>query len=251
MIIRSRTVVACALGLFTAVAEVSSLAQLPGAGSPSGVNASLVKLFDGFPGFTAKADLQVMASSNKEWLALPMDFALLGNQLRADIDLTKARNQEVADSAASLKQMGMAEVISIVRPDKRQVYVLFPGVQSCLEIPIPKEESEVVEKTAKIERTALGKETIAGHPCVKNRTVVKSDGGQLLEATTWNATDLKDFPLQIESKEKDNTSLIRFKDVQFAKPAAGRFDVPANYTRYKNQQELMMGVARRMLGNGK
>jgi hypothetical protein len=233
------------------LSALSAPAQIPGAGSPSGVNASLAKLFSDFPGFTAKAELQVLDKARKEWLSTPMNFAVLGTQLRADIDLSKAKNEEVAASAATLKQMGMAEVVSIVRPDKKLVYILFPGVESCLEMPIPKEESDAIDQNTKVERTPLGKEIVGGHPCVKNKVVVNGSKGPMLEATTWNATDLKNFPVQIESREKENTSVIRFKDVQLSKPEASRFEVPANYARYKNQQELMAGLARKAMSGGK
>ena len=246
-----KQIVGRAAVLFTVLSALSALAQIPGAGSPSGVNASLAKLFSDFPGFTAKAELQVLDKARKEWLRTPMNFAVLGNQLRADLDLTKAKNEEVAASAATLKQMGMAEVVSIVRPDKKLVYVLFPGVESCLEMPIPKEEADAIDKNTKIEKTPLGKETVEGHPCVKNKVVVKSDKGQILEATTWNATDLKDFPVKIESREQENTSVIRFTDVQLSKPDSAKFEIPANYARYKNQQDLMMGVARKAMGGSK
>ena len=73
-------------------------------------------------------------------------------------------------------------------------------------MPLAKGEAEALEKGLKVEKTALGKETIDGHACVKNKVVVKNEQGAVLEAITWNATDLKDFPLQIEMKEKDNTS---------------------------------------------
>ena len=172
-------------------------------------------------------------------------------QLRADLDLTKAKNEEVAASAAALKQMGMAEVVSIVCPDKKLIYILFPGVQSCLEMPIPKEESNAIEKNTKVTKTPLGKESVGGHSCVKNKVVVNGDKGPLLEATTWNATDLKDFPVQIESREKENISVIHFKDVQLSKPDATKFEVPANYVRYTNQQDLMMGIARKAMSGGK
>ena len=53
--------------------------------------------------------------------------------------------------------------------------------------------------------------------------------GRCLEAVTWNAADLKDFPLQIEMKEKDNTVRMRFTQVRFVKPDAKQFDLPATY----------------------
>ena len=115
-----------------------------------------------------------------------------------------------ASTLASLKQAGMDRMVSIFRPDKKATYVIYPGVQSYLIIPLAKGEAEALEKGLKLEKTALGKETIDGHPCVKNKVVVKNDKGPVLEAVTWNATDLKDFPLQIEMKEKDNTVLMHF-----------------------------------------
>jgi hypothetical protein len=248
---RVKQIVSRVVVVYALLSALNALAQIPGAGSSSGVSASLVKLFSDFPGFTARAELQVLDKAGKEWLSTPMIFAVLGAQLRAEIDLTKAKNEEVAASAAALKQMGMAEVVSIVRPDKKLVYVLFPKVESCLEMPIPKEESDTMDKNTKVEKTPLGKETVGGHPCVKNKIVVKSDKGPLLEATTWNATDLKDFPVQIESREKENTSVILFKDIQLSKPDPSKFEVPANYARYKNQQDLMMGLTRKAAGGGK
>jgi hypothetical protein len=40
---------------------------------------------------------------------------------------------------------------------------------------------------------------------------------------------MKDFPLLIEIKEKQNTVRMHFTQVQFARPDAKQFDVPATY----------------------
>ena len=108
-----------------------------------------------------------------------------------------------------------------------------PASRATRSIALAKGEAEASEKGLKLEKTALGKETIDGHACVKNKVVVKSGKGPVLEAVTWNATDLKDFPLQIEMKEKDNTVRMRFTQVRFVKPDAKQFEVPANYGRMK------------------
>jgi hypothetical protein len=115
---------------------------------------------------------------------------------------------------------------------------------------MPKEDVEAAAKTPKIEKTALGKETIDGHECMKNKGRITDDKAQTLEFTTWEAKDLKGFPLQIETTEKDTTSRIRYKQVQFAKPDAAQFDAPAGYTKYKDTQELMQGMMKKMLGGG-
>ena len=134
-----------------------------------------------------------------------------------------------ASTLPSLKQAGMDRIISVFRPDKKTTYVMYPGVQSYLSIPLAKGEAEASEKGLKLEKTPLGKETIDGHACVKNKVVVKDDKGPVFEAVTWNAADLKDFPLQIEMKEKQNTVRMHFTQVQFVKPDAKQFDLPANY----------------------
>jgi outer membrane lipoprotein-sorting protein len=50
-----------------------------------------------------------------------------------------------------------------------------------------------------------------------------------LQAVAWNAGDLKDFPLQIEMKEKGNTVRMHFTQLQFTKPDPQKFEVPAAY----------------------
>ena len=68
---------------------------------------------------------------------------------------------------------------------------------------------------------------------MKNKVTVRSDKGPVLEAVTWNATDLKDFPIQIQMKEKDNKVLMHFTQVSFVKPDAKQFDLPSNYGQMK------------------
>ena len=117
----------------------------------------------------------------------------------------------------------------LFRSDKKVTYLIYPGVQSYQELVQPKAETEAAEKGLKLEKSALGKETLDGHPCVKNKVTVRSGKASVLEAVVWNATDLKDFPIQIEMKEKDRTVRMHFTDVRFVKPDDNLFEVPAAY----------------------
>jgi len=130
-----------------------------------------------------------------------------------------------------LKQAGLDRMVSIFRPDKKATYLVYPGVQSYQELPLAKGEAEAYEQGLRPEKTVLGKETLDGHPCVKNKVIVKSGKGPVLEAFTWNATDLKDFPLQIEMKENGNTMRMYFTQVRLIKPDARQFELPANYSK--------------------
>ena len=165
---------------------------------------------------------------------MPMDFAALDSKVRLDINLALVQNKEFsATMLANLKQSGLDRMVSVFRPDKKITYLIYPGVQSYQELPVVKGETDAYEKGLKVEKTALAKETIDGHPCVKNKTVVRNGKDAALEATTWNATDLKDFPLKVEMKEKGNTVRMHFSEVRFVKPEAKQFEVPAGYSRMK------------------
>jgi hypothetical protein len=221
--------------------------QMPGGAGPAGMSAALTKLFGKNTAFTAKGEMQVTDEAKHEIAFWPMDFSLLDRKLRVEIDLTQTRNKDMpAAAAATLKQIGMAQVISIIRPDKGQVYVIYPDQRVLLTMPLPKEDSEG-EKAPQVSKTPLGKETIDGHPCVKNKVLVTDATGQKAEAITWDATDLKDLPIQIETHENSTISLVRFKQVKFERPDSGYFEPPSGFTEYHNADDLKLGVMKKMV----
>ncbi|MCX6930085.1 MAG: DUF4412 domain-containing protein [Verrucomicrobia bacterium] len=212
----------------------AAAAQVPTTGSPTGINAAFVRLFGNVSAFTARVETRVIDPYQKEIVRMPMDFAALDSKVRLEIDLAQMQGGDFsASTREQLKQAGMDRVVSVFRPDKKATYVIYPGVQSYMIIPLAAGESEALQKGLKLEKTPLGKETIDGHPCVKNKVTVKSDKASVLQATTWNATDLKDFPIQIELKEKENRVIMRFSQVHFVKPDAKQFDPPSNYGQMK------------------
>ena len=203
---------------------------MPTTGSPTGINAAFVKLFGAVNSFTAKVETQVFDPSQKEIVRMPMDLAALDGKVRLEINLAQVQSRDFScQHPRQLKQAGMDRVVSVFRPDKKATYIIYPGVQSYLIIPLAKGEAEALEKGLKLNKSALGNETIDGHPCVKNKVTVRNDKGPVLEAVTWNAADLKDFPLQIQMKQKDNKVLMRFSQVSFVRPDAKQFDLPSNY----------------------
>jgi hypothetical protein len=229
---------------------LDALGQIAGGGGPAGMSAALTKLFGNNTAFSAKGEMQVTDHANHEIAFWPMDFSLSNRKIRVEIDLTRTRNKDMPPgTAATLRQIGMAQVVSIIRPDKGQVYVIYPDQRVLLSLPLPKEDSEGSEKAPQITKTALGKETIDGHPCVKNKVVITDASGQKVEATTWDASDLNELPIQIETAEKDNTSVVRFKQIQFTKPDSGLFEIPSGYTQYQDPDELKIGVMKKMMEN--
>jgi hypothetical protein len=147
-----------------------------------------------------------------------------------EISLAQMQSKDLPPSkVAELKESGMERIISLFRPDKKVTYIVYPGIQSYVIIPLAKEDTEAFEKGLKLDKTALGKETLDGHDCVKNKVVVSDTKVPVLQAVTWNAADLKDFPVQIEMKEKGNTLRMHFTQIQITKPDPKQFDVPPAY----------------------
>jgi hypothetical protein len=232
----------CAVLLASVLVNLSALAQMGGPGGPAGMSAAISKLFGDIKAFTAKAQVQVLDNSQKEIVSMPMEFALLDKNIRVDMDMTKMKNAQMPPGVADqLKQMGMSHVVSVINPTRKSALIIYPDQKASMTLPMSKEYAEA-SKTPKMEKTALGKETLDGHPCVKNKVVITDELGEPVEAFTWNATDLKDFPIQIQTKEKEATSIVKFSQVQFVAPEASLFESPAGYTQYKDQQELMQGV---------
>jgi hypothetical protein len=236
-----KVVVAISLGL---MARSIALAQLA-SDSPVGISAGFAKLFGNSPGFSATADAQVLDARKQEALRTPMRFQFLPGKMRMDIDLTQARGKSVTPIVVnSYKQAGLDRVASIFRLDKKNVYLIFSGVRSYVRTDMTPAEAEAAEKNLQVQRALLSTETLDGHSCTKNKTVVRNPkGGVLLEAITWNATDLKDFPIQIQVQSIDKTTILHFTQIDMTRPKANEFEPPAGYTRYSTPDALVIAVA--------
>ena len=114
------------------------------------------------------------------------------------------------------------------------------------------QDNDVTAATAnyKVETTELGKDTVDGHPCVKTKFIVTDDQGNKHESVVWNATDLKKFPVKIETVQQGQTMTILFKDVILAKPDAGLFEPPSSYTKYDSMQTMMREQMMKRMGGG-
>ncbi|MEO7297500.1 MAG: DUF4412 domain-containing protein [Verrucomicrobiota bacterium] len=237
-------VVFCCLG----ISPIVLLAQLPG-GNATPLNAAMLKMFGKNTNFTAKADVRILDNAQKETMSMLFGMALLGGKMRAEMDMAQMKGTMISPQMlGQMKQMGADKTSYIVRPDLKASYVVYPTLKSFAVLPMSEADKQALGKEPKIEKTVLGKETIDGHPCVKNKVRVTDEKGESQDATVWNATDLKDFPIQMQMKEKDSNVLIKFKEVQFAKSEPKQFDPPAGYTKYKSMEELQQVMMQKMLG---
>lgn len=224
------------------LAEACLFAQLDGPGSP-GVTASLIRLFGTNTAFTAQAEVQILGPDQKERVGLPMVLTRLDSKIRVEVDMARMRNREQPDALARLAPLGLDRVVSLIRPEQRTTWVAFPKLQAGVKLAMPRPEADAFLKKAKVERTSLGREKMAGHPCQKQRVIITDDRGQRHEATVWVATDLRELPVCVATREGNDTVVMRLTQVQFTRADAKAFEPPAGYTEYADMQALMAGPA--------
>jgi hypothetical protein len=213
-----------------------------GRNSPQ-ISAAMAKLFGDNQAFSANIQTDVKMSRG-ETISMPGKVFFDSGKSRMEMNMSEAKGTAMPpEAAAQMKSMGMDSMVVIARPEQNDTLMIYPGLKAYAVIP---NEDSAPAKVAdfKVETTELGKETIDGHPCVKNKAVVTDDKGKKHESTVWNATDLKDFPVKIETTEEGTTITMLYKNVKFAKPEAAQFNPPAGFTKYDNimtmmQQEVM------------
>jgi len=200
--------------------------QLPQASAP-GVTA---KLFGSNTAFVALATTKVLDHQQKETLVMPMTYSFLEGKSRSEVDMAQVRSKNIQASAmAMLKQIGMDRMVTIVRPDKQAIFVVYPGLAAYAETPVG---------TADIQMTAVGDEIIDGHPCRKKRLSISSKDGKQ-EGFVWQATDLKDFPIKIEMSAADGATVTTYTGLKFEKPDVKLFEPPPAYEKYDSVEKML------------
>jgi Domain of unknown function (DUF4412) len=228
----------------TLFATAFSISAQTGPMNDSG--AALIKFFGANNTFSADCDLKVSSANQGEVMSGAMTYAMSVDKVRTEIDMTKMKSAQMPPAVLeSMKKMGMGQAVSIARQDQKLVYLIYPGLKAYAKMPIGAGES-ATSAEPKIDKTKLGEETVDGHPCVKNRVSLTADNGEKHEAILWNATDMKDFPLEIQSTEQGMTALMHFKNINFAKPDAALFEPPAEFKAYDNVQQMMMTAMQKM-----
>jgi hypothetical protein len=244
--------------LALAVTAAPLLAQSPGGGAPqSGANAALLKLFGNVTAFTAKSEIQMTpqpgAAPKRGAPAGPMSMtattAVRDGSMRTEVDMTTVQGGQFPPQAmASLKNMGMDRVVTVVRKESKNLLVIYPGLKGYVEMPMDNKEAELMGLNLDIEKTETGRETVAGHETVKYRVVMKDGSKPVREMTLWAAPELKDFPVRIEMTEEGNLVRMTYTDIKLEAPDAALFKAPEGFTKHADLMALMQAGAMRMMG---
>src|SRR5262245_3201202 len=100
----------------------------------AGLNAAMLKLFGNTTAFSSHSEARTLDKACKETMSLKMKFALLENKIRLDVDLAQLKSAEInPQMVASLKQVGMDKLVSIVRLDRKSTLVVYPTLRAYTE----------------------------------------------------------------------------------------------------------------------
>lgn len=238
-------------GLLQLGLAVSLPAQVPGTPDAGIFSANLRKLFGAHIAFAAATDVHIFNRAGEETTAMTMNFSVLPVGARIETDTAAIRTKDVsAEAIAQFKSLGMDKMVTVVRPDKRTTYVIYPGLKAYAELPMSAEEAAARDTEIKMEKTILGKETVDQHPAQKTKVVLSSKNQTPKEALVWFASDLKDFPVKIQMTEGPNTMVMSFRNLKLAAPDAKMFEIPAGYARHASIEQLVQGELMKRLGTG-
>jgi outer membrane lipoprotein-sorting protein len=205
----------------------------------------MAKLFGDHQSFSATMEFQTESGQGR---AMTMDggIAYLNGMSRFEMDLSQMQGAGIKPGAmAQMKRMGMDKIVAVSIPAKKIMRSIYPSMNSYVETAIPDSTPASSSGTDyKVTVTETGSETVAGHPCIKNKVVVTAPDGVSHESTVWNATDLDKFPVKIEMSENGKHVTMTFKDVKLDKPDAALFDPPADCKKYGSMMDMMMSRAR-------
>jgi hypothetical protein len=222
--------------------------------APSGPNfgGGMAKIFGDNSGFSATMEMHSPGGANGGEIVMPGKLAFLDGKSRFEMDMTDMKGSQLTPQrAGQMKQMGMGNIIAISRPDKKVSWAVYPGLQAYTETQTQDSATATTPSDYKIDETKLGEETVDGHPCVKKKVVVTGKEGQAHESTVWTATDLKNFPVKIESNEGGKTVTMLFKDIKLEKPDAAQFEPPSDFKKYDNMMTMMQTEMMKRMGGGR
>jgi hypothetical protein len=175
---------------------------------------------------------------------------MLDGSIRLDLDMTRMKSTQIPAAAVdTIKQMGMDQLTTVIHPEKKKILLIYPMLHAYAEIPMSKEEAAEADKTFKIERNKIGRETVDGRACEKDNVILTDNKGGQQTIVVWYAGDLRDFPIQMQMPEQGNFIVFNFREVKLVKPEARQFEAPEGLARYDSAEKLIkLGSARVVAG---
>ena len=215
-------------------------------GKPPGVSPALLKVFGKTGGFSAKVQMVATDVGGKEIMSGPAEFAFSEGSSYFSMDMSEMKIDKMPPNAgAQMKAFGLSQITTVSKADAKVVYMIYPGLQSYVELPVTAEDQSIGKAETKTEK--VGEETVNGYECIKNKTTV-TYGDKKQEILTWNAKKLNEFPVRVEYTEAGQKMKMDYKDIKQEKPDAKLFTTPAGFAKYDNMQQMFQAGMMKKFG---
>jgi hypothetical protein len=180
-------------------------------------------------------------------------FAFSGAALAADFSadvVTRAKGETFQSKMYFSKDKIRTEAenrgmksISIVRLDKKVIWVIMPDQKMYMEMPLKEQETRgMTEKVAgETSRKKIGRETVNGIACDKYEvTHLNKSTGKQATIFQW----LSDDKVPVKSAAVDGAWSTEMKNIRRAGQPASLFEVPAGYSRMDPGMGMSKGMGK-------
>ncbi len=121
--------------------------------------------------------------------------------------------------------------INIIRPDKKVIWMLMVDSKTYMEIQLDMSKQDIQSKlhdpNIKTDKEFIANEVVDKHPTKKYHLTITTDGKKEKSGYIWEATDLGNFPVKYESKDKGMTTV--WKNIKTGGVTDSVFELPAGY----------------------
>ena len=205
--------------------DLASLAQF------SQVTTLLLPLCGYTNTFKTKVDFRMFTVAGKPKGRLPFTWIMVNGIGRLEVLMLES-DALPPEARSALSSLGMETFAVIPRYDRNVTYVIQPNLRAYCEVPMtPNEVMEFRTMAAKrFARTDLGKETINGQSCRKEKLVESGKTNEF--ALVWYpAIPTNGLPIRIDLVTRQGTARASLVHKQMKEAAASLVELPQGYVR--------------------
>lgn len=136
--------------------------------------------------------------------------------------------------------------VTIVRPDKKLVWMLMPEQNMFMEMPLDVKNQDIFsnmqDSKVKTDKEFLSNETVENHPAKKYHVTTSRDGKKESSGFIWEASDLNNFPVKYQNEDK--TATMVWKNINFDPVHDSIFEIPSGYKKMEMPMRNMNNPAK-------
>ena len=211
--------------------------------------AALSEFFTDSRDYSAHAEL--ILPDQRRGDSIPIGLAVSEGRMRWQVNFNQVRSARFPpERIAMLRQMNLDSAVVWLKPGE-DLKVALPRLKAWAQTPPPKIkeiEDRAADKQGGLKKTAVGREVIDGHPCVKYMLTVPEESNPNQVALTWEATDLQNLPIKILVKTEGKIHGFQLRNVKLGKVDERHFLPPAEFAKKPSmtaliQEGIMRGLA--------